>query len=192
MTGRRRFVFLSMPRLPWRAFRRDRRGVAAIEFAIIAPILCLVLAAMLDFGLLLFVRFGLNENVSASTNYAIVNAAKVNSTDGAGLASNLAAIIPATVDATVVVNNGPQVSRASQVASASGTAANANSCYCPTVSGSTITWGSAATCGSACTGNGFAGKFVSVRASTNYSALLGSYGIVQNGTVSVDALVQVQ
>lgn len=179
-------------RRAWRRFRRDRDGVAAIEFAIIAPILCLVLAAMLDFGLLLFARFGLNENVSASINYAIVNANSVSSTDGATLASNLAAIIPATINTTVVVNNGPQVQRTSQVTSSSGTAANANSCYCPTVSGSTVTWGSAATCGSACTGNGFAGKFVSIRASTTYTPLLSSYGIVQNGTVAVDSLVQVQ
>jgi Flp pilus assembly protein TadG len=183
---------LTILRRIWPAFRRDGRGVAAIEFAIIAPIICLVLAAMLDFGLLLFVRFGLNENVSASTNYAIVNAAKVNSTDGATLATNLTAIIPVAVNATVVVNNGPQVTRTSQVSTASGTASNANSCYCPTVSGSTVTWGSAVTCGSTCTGSGFGGKFVSVRASTSYTALLGNYGIVQNGTVSVDAVVQVQ
>lgn len=181
-----------MARWSVRRFWRDRRGVAAIEFAFIVPILALIMVAMVDFGLVLYVRFGLNENVSASANYAIVGASSVSSTGGATLASNLAAILPTNVDVTVVVNNGPSVTRTNGSAVAAGTAANANSCYCPTVSGSTVTWGSAVTCGNSCGSGGLAGKFVSINASVSHSPLFGNYGFVQNGTVSTFSMVQVQ
>lgn len=173
-------------------FCRDSRGVAAIEFAIVVPILALIMVAMVDFGLVLFVRFGLNENVSASANYAIVGASSASSTGGATLASNLVAIVPTNVNMTVVVNNGPSVTRTNGSSVASGTASNANSCYCPTVSGSTVTWGSAVTCGGSCGSGLLAGKFVSINASVSHSPLFGSYGLVQNGTVSTFSIVQVQ
>jgi Flp pilus assembly protein TadG len=178
--------------LGWRTFWRDRRGVAAIEFAFIVPILSLILVAMVDFGLVLYVRFGLNENVSASANYAIVGASNVSASGGAALASNLVAIVPTNVNMTVVVNNGPSVTRTNGVSVAGGTTSNADSCYCPSVSGSTVVWGSAATCGSACAGGGLAGKFVSINASVSHSPLFGSYGFVQNGTVSTFTMVQVK
>jgi Flp pilus assembly protein TadG len=176
----------------WRRYVCDRAGIATVEFAIIVPILLLILVAMADFGLVLYARFGLNENVSASANYAIVKASDVSSSGGAGLATSLASVVPSTVDVTVVVNNGPSVTRTSGVSSSSGTASNADSCYCPTVSGSTVTWGSAMTCKSACSGSGLAGKFVSINASVAYSPLFGSYGFVRNGTLSTFTIVQVQ
>ena len=192
MTDAARPAGLSLLIRRWRAFRRDSRGVAAIEFAIVVPILSLIMVAMIDFGLVLYVRFGLNENVSASANYAIVRAADVTSSSGATLASNLVTIVPTGVNMTVVVNNGPTVTRTNGVSSSSGTASNANSCYCPTVSGSTVSWGSSVTCGSTCGGGGLGGKFVAITASVSHSPLFGSYGLVQNGTVSTFSIVQVQ
>jgi Flp pilus assembly protein TadG len=175
-----------------RAFRRDRRGIAAVEFAIIVPIMMLIMVALIDFGLVLYVRFGLNETVSAAANYAIVGASKVSSSQGATLASDLVAIMPSNVNVTAVVNNGPTATRTNGTVVASGTASNADSCYCPSVSGSTVTWGSAVTCGSTCGTGGLGGKFVALTASTSHSPLFGSYGLVQNGTVSTFSIVQVQ
>jgi len=192
MTGPAPSSTVPRPARRRRAFWRDQRGVAAIEFAFIVPILALIMVAMVDFGLVLYVRFGLNENVSASANYAIVGASSVSSAGGATLASNLTAIVPTNVNMTVVVNNGPSVTRTAGVASSSGTASNADSCYCPSVSGSTVTWGSAVTCGNTCGSGGLAGKFVSLNASVSHSPLFGNYGLVQNGTVSTFTIVQVQ
>ncbi len=175
-----------------RRFRRDTTGVAAVEFAMIAPILLLIMVGMVDFGLVLYVRFGLNENISAAANYAILNATNVSSTGGATLASNLTNVIPTSVNVTVTINNGPTSTRTNGSTSTGGTASNADSCYCPTVSGSTITWGTAQTCKAACTGGGLAGKFVSFNASVAHSPLFGNYGFVQNGTVSTFTVVQVQ
>lgn len=190
----------AMPDLPvatrskhgWRRFRRDQTGVAAVEFAMIAPILLLIMVGMMDFGLVLYVRFGLNENISAAANYAILNATNVSAANGATLASNLTSVIPTTVNVAVTVNNGPTSTRTNGSTTTGGTAANADSCYCPTVSGSTITWGAAQTCKTACTGGGLAGKFVSFNASVAHSPLFGNYGFVQNGTVSTFTVVQVQ
>ena len=173
-------------------FRSDRRGVAAVEFALIAPILLLILVAMVDFGLVLYVRFTLNDNLSASSNYAIVSASNVSSSGGSGLATSMVSIIPSTVDMTVVVNNGPTVTRTSGTSVSSGTASNADSCYCPTVSGTTVTWGSAVTCGGSCGSSTYAGKFVAVTASVSHTPLFGNYGFVQNGMVTAFTIVQVQ
>lgn len=176
----------------WRRFRRDKDGVAAVEFALVVPIMLLIMVGMVDFGLVLYVRFTLNENISAAANYAIVNATNVSSSGGVTLAGNLTSIIPTNVDVAVTVNNGPTSARTSGSTSTGGTASNADSCYCPTVSGSTITWGSAATCKSACAGGGLAGKFVSFNASVSHTPLFGSYGFVKNGMVSTFTVVQVQ
>lgn len=175
-----------------RAFARDGEGASAVEFALLVPILCVIFAVMVDFGFLLFTRFNINENVSSATNYALVRADSVSAASGATLAGQIAGIIPANVDVTVVVNNGPQVVRTNGTPVASGTASNAELCYCPSLSGSAISWGSAQSCGSACTGGGVAGKFVLVAATSAYSPMLGWAGIQLPSQLAVRSLVQVK
>jgi hypothetical protein len=100
----------------------------------------------------------------------------VTSASGAALASNIATMV--TTSGVVVVNNGPKVTITNGAPSSSGTATNANSCYCPTGSPTSWAWGSAVICGNACTGGGLAGKFVTVTASFNFTPLFLSYGFV--------------
>jgi len=145
---------------------RRADGASAIEFALVAPIFLLILVAMIDFGMVLYTRFNLSQGLSA--------------------------IIPARFDATVVVNNGPQSQRTSGTTVASGTVSNADLCYCPVLSGTSLAWGSATTCASSCSGGGLAGKFVSITGSIAVTPFFGSYGLVQNGTISVSTVVQVQ
>lgn len=183
--------------LVWARLAADRAGATAVEFAIVVPLLTLLFAGIADFGNVLFQRFRLDSSVSAAANYAIVNAASVSSTGGATLASNAATILESAqgssyANATVVVNNGPSTTITGGTASNSGTASQADGCYCPTGSASSITWGSATTCGAACPSGGLAGKFVTVVASRTYNPLFASYGIVQNGTISASTIVQVQ
>ena len=171
-------------------------GVAAVEFAILAPVFGLVFAGMADLGGVLYTQFRLNAAVSAGANYALINAASVSSTSGATLSSTIAAVVENNAGSnwandTVVVNNGPSTTITSGASSSSGTASNADSCYCPTLS-STIAWGSAATCGSSCAGGGLAGKFVTISATRTYQPLFSSYGIVQNGTITVNNTVETQ
>ena len=94
----------------------------------------------------------------------------------------------------MVVNDGPSTTVSGGTPSSGGTASNADLCYCPTGTVGAFTWGSSATCGTACPGTntGFAGKFVTITASRAYTPIFSTYGIVQNNTISASAAVQVQ
>jgi Flp pilus assembly protein TadG len=184
---------------PLRAFARDRRGVAAVEFALVTPIFCLLLAGIVDLGGALYTKFKLDAAVTAGANFAQVNAGNVSSANGQTLASNIATIVETSqgsswADDGVVVNAGPATTVSSGSASSTGTASNADLCYCPTGTPGSFTWGSSVTCGNACPGvnTGYAGKFVTITASHAYTPLFSSYGIVQNNTIAVSAAVQVQ
>src|SRR5579863_7528850 len=137
-------------------------GIAAMEFALLMPVFVILLAGTVDIGGVVTTKFRLDTAVAAASNYVLVNASQVNSTNGATLASNLASVVTTsdtttTANGTVVVNNGPTVTVASGAQSSSGTAANANLCYCPTGTTSNLSWGSAVTCGSTCTSGLLAG-----------------------------------
>ncbi len=179
------------------AFRRDDSGVAAVEFVLIAPVVMAILVALVDFGTLLYTRFQLDAAVSAAANYALVNASNVNSTNGSSLASTLSALVASSqgsgwANSSVTVNDGPAASTSGGVTTSSGSASPADSCYCPTGSAPSPTWGGAQTCGASCAGGGYAGKFVLVSASRSYSPIISGYGFAAAGTISTSSMVQVQ
>jgi Flp pilus assembly protein TadG len=176
----------SVPRL----LSRRQSGIAALEFGLLAPVFLIVLAGTVDIGSALYTRISLEAAIAAGADYALVHAGMVTSASGQALASNIATMV--TTAGVVVVNNGPTVTITNGAPSSSGTATNANSCYCPTGLPTSWAWGSAVTCGNACTGGGLAGKFVTVTASYNFTPLFFSYGFVQNGTISAGAMVQTQ
>jgi len=184
-----------------RAFWGARQGVSAVEFALVAPVFCLLMVAAIDFGAAGFTRFNITSAVSSATAAALVRSDDVTAAAGAGLASSLANLMttqdaafrPTSVE--VVVNNGPKAVVTNGGSPAlSGTAANADSCYCPQKSGTTITWGSAQTCGNSCTGGGKAGKFVQIVARRTYTPLfpVAADLFMPGGALRVDAIVQVQ
>lgn len=173
--------------------------MAAVEFALLAPMFCVLLAGVIDLGGVLFTRFKLESAVAAGANFAQMNATNVSSTNGQTLASNIATIVETSqgagwADDGVVVNNGPSTTVTSGSPSNTGTASNADSCYCPSGTVGSFTWGSATTCGTACPGTntGYAGKFVTITASKTYSPLFSSYGIVHNGTITATAVAETQ
>ncbi len=176
---------------------RHDDGIAALEFALLTPLFLIILAGVVDLGGVVSTRFRLDTAVAAASNYVLVNSTQVTSTAGATLASNLALIVTTSetstaANATVVVNNGPTVTSSGGTNTPSGTAGNADLCYCPTGSPTSLTWGTSVTCGSACTGGGLAGKFVLVTATYTYSPVFANYDFVNNGVVNSGALVQTQ
>ena len=178
---------------------RDRRGVAAVEFAIFVQILALLFAGTFDIGAVIYKRFLLDNALNAAANYAINNQANVTASTGVALAVTLGNITANTVgtnyaNAVVVVNNGPTRTVTNGTGANIGATAGADYCYCPTLTagaGSAIVWGSAVVCGSACASGLRAGKFVTLTASRAHSPLFSNYGIVHAGTISVSTTVQV-
>ena len=175
----------------------DTTGLAAVEFALIAPVFCLILVGAIDLGRALYTKFGIDSAVSAAANYAVNNASSVNSGSGSSLAVNLASIVASGhaanwANATVVVNNGPSATLTAGVITSSGTAANADSCYCPTRGASGVTWGAPVACGATCATGGIAGKFISIVASRTFVAIFSSYGIVKSGAIGGSAVVETQ
>ena len=181
--------------------RRERQGFATVEFALYSVVFLVILAGTVDVGNLIFSQFQLDAQVAAGAQYAVVNAKNVSSTGGAALASSISAVVNNGQGAgagwsnTVVVNNGPTVATSGGTPSASGTAANADSCYCPTGSPGSWTWGAAIACGSNCsaTSNDTGGKFVSIVATRTVAPFFPAWGFVTAGdTVTSAAMVQVQ
>ncbi|AID29349.2 pilus assembly protein [Mesorhizobium loti] len=178
--------------------RRQKAGVSAVEFALVSPVLLVILAGTVDIGGSLKAKFELSSALSAGSNYALLNGDKVNSTGGGALAGNIATVVTSGLSGNggsiqVVINNGAALAynATTSTATQSGTAANADLCYCPGSSGA-VAWSTPMACGSICSGGGIAGKFVTITASKPYTPLFGGFGIVSNGNITVKAVVQPQ
>jgi Flp pilus assembly protein TadG len=176
---------------------RETAGVSAVEFALVSPILILILAGMVDIGASLKGKFDLSSAISAGSNYALLNGDKVNSTGGDALARNIIAVASSGLNSAggsvqVVINNGASVvlDAGKSTITETGTLSNSDLCYCPTSSGHTVTWGASVTCGTVCPNSGISGKFVTISASKPFSPLFGGFGIVTSGNISVRAVVQ--
>ncbi|TPI47349.1 pilus assembly protein [Mesorhizobium sp. B2-9-1] len=182
-----------------RFLRRETSGASAVEFALISPVLILILAGLVDIGASLKAKFDLSSAISAGSNYALLGADKVNSAGGGTLAGNILAVVAnglgsAGGSVQVVVNNGATVNydTSNGTATQTGTVSNADLCYCPTGSAASVTWGSAVTCGSTCPAGGIGGKFVAISASRSFSPLFGGFDVVNSGNITVRAMVQPQ
>ena len=176
---------------------RDARGVSAVEFALVSPVLILILAGAVDLGGAIYAKFQLDCAVNAAVDYAMVNASSVNSTAGPALASTMAALVanaqgPSAANASITVNGGPTSTTGGSSASAGGAASAANSCYCPSGTAPSVDWGAAATCGASCGGGGYAGKFVLVQASTAYTPIFSGFGFMTSGQITSSSIVRVQ
>lgn len=176
---------------------RRRDGTAAVEMALISPVLMILLAGIIDFGRAYREEIALSSAVAAASQYALLNVASINSTSAAGLAATLSGIVANTngaawAGATVTVNGGATNAVAGGVPTASGTAGNSDSCWCPTGTTAAWNWGSAATCGSACAGGTLAGKFVTIAGTRQFTAIFTAYGLIGNITLHQSTIVQAQ
>jgi Flp pilus assembly protein TadG len=71
---------------------REDDGVAAIEFAIYGSVFLMIVAAVVDIGVLLFTQSELDAAVSAGAEYAASSAALV-ATDPSGLNTHISGIV---------------------------------------------------------------------------------------------------
>ena len=177
--------------------RRANRGTAAVEIALSSVVFLPLLGGTIDVSMLIYTHFRLDAAVAAGAQYAMNNAANVNSGSGVSLATSIAALVAnmqgaGWANSTVVINNGPSAVVNNGSASSSGTASNADSYYCPTGATGSWTWGSAVAAGASCSGGGTSGKFVTVSASRTYSSIFPGISVVPSGPISESVIVQVQ
>jgi Flp pilus assembly protein TadG len=180
-----------------RSLFRRREGAAAVELALVSPVLLVLLAGVIDFARVYHEEIELSAAVASAAQYALLNAASINSASAATLAATLTGIVANSngvnwAGASVTVNDGATSVAAAGTTTASGTAANANSCWCPTGGSSNWTWGSAVTCGNACAGGTLAGKFVTISGTRSFRAIFSGYGLINNSTLRQSAIVQSQ
>jgi Flp pilus assembly protein TadG len=137
-------------------------GNAAVEFALIAPVLAATLVAMTDLGIGLYSKMQVENAAQAGAQYAIAKG------------WNSAAIQNA-------------VTSASALASVGAVPAPVQSCGC--VNGTAIT---AAACGSLCPGGVKVGTYVTVSAQASYSTLFSYPGLSSPMTLTGQSTVRIQ
>lgn len=147
----------------WRRWRQDRAS-AAVEFALIAPILTGVLLGIADLGLGLHYKMAVVQAAGAGATYAALNG------------WNSASIGNAVTNATGVGN-------------ITASPAPTQTCGCPNSGGTAIT---TATCGSTCTNGQAAGHYCTVTAQYVYHMILSYPGVSNPMTLTASATARYQ
>jgi Flp pilus assembly protein TadG len=159
---------MNVPRSSWTG---DRRGVAAVEFAIIAPVLLLLLGGLADYGLLMVGKGQLANGLAQGAQYALLQGPSVSGTTVKTVVQSAAARSGVTGTVTVTVT-GP-------------------ACYCVTGGKpAALTLPSTAlsashTCTGTCPSPAAApGAFLIIKASYVYQPLMPLYSKITNTTAS--------
>jgi Flp pilus assembly protein TadG len=177
-----------------RRLAQDKRCVAMLEFALLAPLFIIIFAGVSDIGNALYTWCKLEEALAAGANYAMIEYGSLADT---ALASNIATLTSTSnsgteANTTVNVNDGATYTVTSGSGSASGSASS--SCYCPSgTPTNNWNWGNAVNCGTPCSGSNYtAGKFVTITVSYNFTPFFPNFGFVSNGAITAGAAVQTQ
>ncbi len=156
----------------------DQRGVAALEFALVAPVLLLLLGGVTDFGLIMSGKSQLANGVAQGVQYALLQ--------GPGVSA-------ANVKAMVQTGSSRSGLKASVTATITGPA-----CYCVAGQPAALVTSSPALSASyACTGTCPSpamapGVFVTIAASYVYQPLMPFYSKLANTTVHETATARLQ
>lgn len=177
-------------------FLRQQRGASALEFALVAPLVLVLLAGVVDFGLLVQSRSSMEAATSSAMSYALAKAQDIKPDTAVSYVKTIADIAArqlgdgVTVD--VALNRSLVAGASASGPHQSGAGAVANLCYCPTRSGNSLTWGNSAACGAPCPDGGYAGKFLAIKASKPYQALFFEFGLARDGVLTVETLAGLQ
>jgi Flp pilus assembly protein TadG len=149
-----------------RGFLRARRAVAAVEFALVCPVLLMCVGGLADFGLALADRSALAGAVAQGAQYAYLNPSTVTASAIQTLVTAGASLTGMTVSVT----------------------APAYGCVTagapPTLTVATAT--------STCPDGTSAGSYVTVTARYVYPALMPAYSQLANTTLTETATVRIQ
>lgn len=149
-------------RLPFQGLPQAVGGTASVEFALLAPVLVFLLIGIFDYGKAAYEAMQVQDAAQAGAEYAL------------RYGWNSGNIENAVTSTTTSI-------------SVSATPAPTQSCGC--VSGTSIV---SASCGSACSGGGTAGTYVTVSAQAPYSPILSYPGISLPSTLTAQTTVRIQ
>lgn len=177
-----------------RRLRQEQRGSIAIEFALVAPVLLLILAGVIDIGGATYTRLSLDARVTAMAEYALLQSAPGDQAGATKLAEALAGMLQGQASETgkAVVNNAATAEwTGSAVTSQSGPGDVAN-CYCPTLSADTMVWGQQTSCGAPCASGGSAGQFVQISAEARHVTIFPGYAFIEGDTVGTSTVLRLK
>jgi Flp pilus assembly protein TadG len=162
----------------FKRFRREQRGVAAVELAIAIPILTLSALCAGDLGRFALQRTWVSYAASAGAEYAVAHGFSASPTTCAATSTAVTAITCAAVSAAPVsgISISPAPSELYGCATATGVTASTQGATCP--SGTST--------------GGPAGQYVSVTATMPFSAMFNAAGISYPSTLTATAMVRIQ
>jgi Flp pilus assembly protein TadG len=140
----------------------DQSGAAAVELALLAPVLTLMMVSVIDIGLGVYRKMQVEDAAQVGAQYAMRNG----------------------FDANAISN---AVTSATNFSSIAASPAPVKFCGCAT--GFSI---STVSCGSTCPGGAVAGTYTTVSAQATYSSLLNYQIVPQNHNFSVQSTARLQ
>lgn len=167
----------------------DTRGSIAVEFALVAPVLMIVLAGVIDIGSAAYTRLSLQSRVTTAGEYALMWAEQ----DNAELAKTLIGLLQgrASETAEVVVNNAARATWDGSSVTTQSLSGDAMACYCPTRPNGQIEWGSSVACDTSCSASGdSAGRFVQISATADHVSIFPGYAFIDGDMVRARAVLR--
>ncbi len=141
---------------------RQRSGIAAVEFALIAPVLFFLLIVMLDFSYAYNVRLKVINAVTAASQFAFQKGKAVTTATSETFLNDVRNVVTQMVR----TRDAPQVTVLFNNAENGSTVSNY---YC--LSGSPATWSSTGSAQKSCGGSIMSGKFVTISVTSNAPTL---------------------
>lgn len=141
---------------------RNTSGVAAIEFAVMIPLLSLMVVSVSDIGLAVYRKMQVENAAQAGAQYAIVHGF-----DTSGISS---AVTSATNSTSITASPAP-----------------VQFCGCPTSKGL-----SSVSCGTVCTGGAQAGTYATVSAQATYHTLINYQIVAATYTYNAQSTTRLQ
>jgi Flp pilus assembly protein TadG len=155
----------TLPKRHLSAWRRDRAGVAALEFGLILPVLVLLAAGLADLGVYLRTRSALAGGVAAAGQYAFLLGPTVSASTLSGIVSASSGLGGLTVQVS-----GP-------------------ACACPSGTPPAL---AAATCGSLCADGRAAGTYITISARFPYTPALPGFSLPGSDSLSETTIVRLK
>ena len=173
------------------ALRGDQRGSIAVEFALVAPVLMVVLAGVIDIGSAAYVRHSLDTRVTAAAEYALMRDKLTFQGDADKLATELLGLLQGGASETVevAVNNTARVKWSESGSTTSTGPGDADAHYCIGSDGE-IAWNLAVDDDKSCTSGEVAGQFVRISATARHVSIFTGYAFSDEGTVGASAVLR--